>query len=81
MSFEILDSSPKALEPEKPPKSKVEMPFDALTVGKSFRVPFSADIGEQSLRNRASREGKERGQKFRVIKHADSECYEVARVE
>jgi hypothetical protein len=76
MTFEIVDSSPQALQdPNEGPK----LDFGALQVGKSFKVPFGT-MPESSLRSMASRASKKLGRKFRVLIHAESQAYEVARV-
>ena len=76
MTFEIVDSSPQALDP---PNEGPKLDFEALQVGKSFRVPFGV-LTESNLRSMASRASKKLKRKFRVLIHAEGQCYEVARV-
>lgn len=72
MKYEIVDSSPQAVAKS---QSKIELPMESLSVGKSFAV---TDVAEGALRTYVSRQARKLGYKCKVIKHGH--CYEVARI-
>lgn len=91
MPYTIVECSPQARAKIKPNDGaevpaaepnehhRTKYPTDALKVGQSFTVPIS-EANEMSLRITASKRGKDTGKKFCVIKHADYQCFEVARI-
>ena len=90
MSYPIYPASPKAkaIIPEGvQPKfdafvnthHRSKYKFEQLEIGASFAVPFS-EGNEVSLRQLSVRYGKKLSRKFTVIKHADLNLFEVARI-
>lgn len=89
MTFELHDASPQAKKKitsyvdtvgaHANDHHRIKYPFDELTIGKCFTVPF-AEANETSLRLTASVRGKNSGKKFAVIKHNDLQIVEVARI-
>lgn len=89
MSYQIGDCSPQAqrrittmvdtvgISDEMTARSKY--PFNALLIGKAFTVPFD-DVSEPALRRSASMYARLLKKSFTVIKHAEHNCYEVARI-
>ncbi|UVB02958.1 hypothetical protein PM396_gp35 [Xanthomonas phage vB_Xar_IVIA-DoCa1] len=89
MTYQIVESSPLAKARIKSYEStatveqnthhRTKYPIDELNIGQSFTVPL-AEANETSLRITATNRGKKAGKKFCVIKHADYQCFEVARI-
>lgn len=86
MSFNIVASSPQAVNETKAEKAKREemYPFEKLEVGQSFTSPTDA-VNWKSLRicvyQRNAREAqKVDGKKFKFINHAELNIVEVARI-
>lgn len=79
MEFPIVDSSEQA-KATAAEADLSRLPFDSLTVGKSFLVAASTLNSEVSLRSKVSREAKKRGWKLHVVRHLPPhDCFEVAR--
>ena len=80
MAFEIVESSPQALELAKQPKGSGGnvYPFNDLQLGQSFRLKLSeAKVASiQSLCSRKSKDGKV----FKLVKHEEIDVLEVARI-
>lgn len=77
--YKIVDSSPQANDVEPTTKFQSKYPWNGLTVGKSFTVPF-ADVKQATIVSYASRMAKKLGRKFKVIVHESNKLYEVARL-
>ena len=90
-SFEIIASSPKALERINPsivgtakPASSIKhhlskYPFNQLEVGQSFAVPIGS-VNSSKLRVITSQASKRLEKLFTVVQHKELELYEVARI-
>ena len=77
MVYEILPSSPKALQESSNNVGRPKYPWELLEVGQSFKVPHG-NVKLGSLRSQASTVGKQLNKQFRVVDHSEALCYEVA---
>ncbi len=89
MTYQIVDCSPKAAEQIKSYEDAfgtslkehhlTKYPFDQMKIGKAFAVPMTANK-ESTIRVSASAKNRATGKKFVVVKHIESNVFEVARV-
>lgn len=90
MTYEIIESSPKALAKVEATEDaygvenelthqRAKFPWQLLKIGQSFAVPVS-EGNEASLRNSASQFSKKTGKKFAVLRHSDLQLLECARL-
>lgn len=89
MEYQVIEASPKAkakiqsyedaigIEASDHQRQKYPWPF--MRIGQAFAVPL-AEGNEASLRNGAAQYGKKTKKKFTVIRHAEFNCFEVARI-
>lgn len=61
-------------------RSREKYPFSDLVIGTAFAVPMAEITNETSFRVTVSVRGKKLGKKFAVVKHADVNLWEVARI-
>lgn len=90
MAYEIYECSPKAkarIKEEivdlndtfKSESALTKYPFSELKIGQCFTIPIS-EANESSLRLASTVQSKKQNKKFTVVKHAEQNCIEVARI-
>lgn len=79
MQYEMKKSTAKT-KTRRAAGGKTKYPWNELEVGASFFVPFD-EVKEPNIRQLASNRNGKGSVKFVVIKHNETEQYEVARVE
>ena len=80
MNFEIVDSSPEAMQCKPKEAVKIKYPFDdLLTVGRSFRANAD-EVNFKSIRSSVYQQNRKGDKEFVCINHESINVIEVARI-